>query len=175
MLTKELVLERFEYIDGAIYWKTKTAASIKVGKRAGGKRIDGYRRVSINNNRYLEHRIIFLMHHGYLPKFVDHIDCNRENNKIENLREASNSQNSQNNPAIRSASGVKGVYLNKTRNKYHGQIWANGKCICVGYFDTLEDAKNAVAIARIKLHGDFANTGFVACAIEAKLREKNNG
>jgi hypothetical protein len=173
MLTKELVLERFEYIDGAIYWRTKTAISVTIGKRAGGNHGDGYRCVSINNKRYLEHRIIFLIHHGYLPQFIDHIDCNKLNNRIENLREASNAQNSQNNSIIRSASGVKGVYYNRKRNKYHGQIWANGKCKCVGYFENLNDAKNAMLNARIKLHGNFANTGSVEYAIEAKLKEKN--
>jgi hypothetical protein len=175
MLTKELVLERFEYIDGAIYWRTKTAIAVTVGKRAGGNHGDGYRCVSINNKRYLEHRIIFLMHYGYLPQFIDHIDCNKLNNRIENLREASIFQNNQNNPNVRSATGEKGIYFNTKRNKYHCQIWANGKCKSVGYFENLDEAKSAMLNARTNLHKDFANSGDTARAIEAKLREKNNG
>jgi len=177
MLTKEMVLERFEYIDGAIYWKTKTktATRVTIGKRAGGDHGDGYRCVSINNKRYLEHRVIFLMHHGYLPRFIDHIDCNKSNNKIENLREASIFQNNQNNPNIRSASGVKGVYFNKQRNKYHCQLWANGKSECVGYFENLDEAKSAMLKARAQFHKNFANLGNTTRAIEAKLREKNHG
>jgi hypothetical protein len=174
MLTKELVLERFQYIDGAIYWKTKAAVSVDVGKRAGGNHGDGYRCVSINNKRYLEHRIIFLMHYGYLPQFIDHIDCNKQNNKIENLREASIYQNNQNTPSIRSASGVKGVYFNQKRNKYHGQVWANGKCKSIGYFDTIGDAAKAVSNARFILHGDFANSGNLLNATVERLKELNN-
>lgn len=173
MLTKELVLERFEYVDGAIYWKTKTAISVTVGKRAGGNHGDGYRCVSINNKRYLEHRIIFLMHHGYLPEFIDHIDCNKLNSRIENLREASSWQNSQNNSVVRSATGIKGVYFNKNKNKYHAQIWANGKCNSVGYFKSIDDAAKAMKIARTNLHGEFANAGKFVYAIEAKFKEKN--
>ena len=174
MLTKEMVLERFEYIDGAIYWKTKPAISVTIGKRAGGDHGDGYRCVSINNKRYLEHRIIFLMNHGYLPQFIDHIDCNRSNNKIENLREASIFQNNQNNPNVRSASGVKGVYFNKKRNKYQCQLWVNGKCKSVGYFENFDAAKNAMLEARAHFHKNFANSGNTACAIQTKLKEKNH-
>ena len=172
MLTKELAEQRFEYRDGALYWKAKTADRVKIGERAGCDHGDGYRVISINNKRYLEHRIIFLMHNGYLPACLDHADGDRSNNRIENLREASLSQNGQNRSVSRNASGVKGVYFNAKRNRYQAQIWVDGKSKSLGCYENIDDAAKAVSKARAELHGKFANNGN-ARVIESYLKEKN--
>ena len=99
-----------------------------------------------------------MYHYGYFPEFVDHIDGDKENNKIENLRGCTRCENSQN-TRIRShnTSGVKGVYRNKIKNKWVAGIRANRKYIYLGSFNQLEDAEAAVIEGRKKHHKEFAN------------------
>ena len=92
-LTKELLNELFEYKNGFLYRRKSEKGQRYVGKQAGTLRKDGYYSVRVNGSLYLAHRLIFLMHHGYLPEMIDHIDGNPSNNLITNLREATNQQN----------------------------------------------------------------------------------
>ena len=82
-ITQDYVKQLFEYRDGELYWKVKYSQRVKIGAKAGALDGDEYFRISINGKRYLNHRLIFLMHHGYLPEYLDHIDGNPSNNKIE--------------------------------------------------------------------------------------------
>ena len=83
-LSADLLHELFEYVDGTLVRKVTTGSKAQAGMTAGF--LDGkYRRVGINGKEYRTHRLVFLMHHGYLPKQVDHIDNNSLNNRIENL------------------------------------------------------------------------------------------
>ena len=87
MLTQKEVCDYFDYVDGILYWKVQKANAIKIGQAAGSlDERTGYYRIHINSKMYKTHRLIFLYHHGYLPNYVDHIDNNRTNNRIENLR-----------------------------------------------------------------------------------------
>jgi hypothetical protein len=88
MFTQEQAHELFDYKDGVLYWKVRPAYNIKKNSRAGSRHHSNYIYISINKSSIAEHRIIFLMHHGYLPEQVDHIDNDRTNNRIENLRKA---------------------------------------------------------------------------------------
>jgi len=88
------------YRDGELFWadrlKTKAATTRWAGKRAGDKKQNGYWYVCLLGKRILQHRLIFALHHGYWPDEVDHIDGNTENNRIQNLREATSTSNSRN-------------------------------------------------------------------------------
>jgi hypothetical protein len=159
-ITQTLVKDLFEYNDGVLYWKNPTSVRMKKGLRAGryGKR--GYMETSIHYNRYKNHRIIFLMFHGYLPKIVDHIDNNRLNNKIENLRAVTCSQNLQNAKLSKSnTTGIKGVVWEKDRKYWKAQIMVNGKQIRIGKLKSLELAELVVQELRNKYHGEYANHG----------------
>ena len=68
-LTQNLLKELFDYRDGELYWKVKKAVNTKVGDRAGGVILGGYRIIGINGKSYLTHRLIFLYHHKHLPLF----------------------------------------------------------------------------------------------------------
>jgi len=159
-ITQTLVKDLFEYNDGVLYWKNPTSGRMKKGLRAGryGKR--GYIETGINYKRYKNHRIIFLMFHGYLPEIVDHIDNNKLNNKIENLRAATCSQNLQNAKLSKSnTTGIKGVVWEKDRKYWKAQIMVNGKQIRIGKLESLELAELVVQELRSKFHGEYANHG----------------
>ena len=150
-LTKDQLDQIFEYKDGVLYWKPSKAGTIDGA---------GYYQTGIQGKYFKNHRLIFLMHHGYLPSLIDHIDGNRLNNKIENLREATRSQNSFNSMKSKlNTTGVKGVAWRNDIQKYRARIYANKKTYKLGTFEKIEDAEKAVSEARKKYHGDFAKKG----------------
>jgi hypothetical protein len=160
MITQEKLHELFEYRDdGTLIRKVNIQSMARKGDAAGSVGGDGYTRISIDYKRYLLHRLIFLYHYGYLTHGlqIDHIDADKSNNRIDNLREVTGSQNMYNSK-IRSnnKSGVKGVYWNEARRKWYPQIKVNGKYVLRGYYDTIEEAKAVIEKARDELHGDFA-------------------
>jgi hypothetical protein len=155
-LSKEILNELFEYRDGEIYYKV-TRSRNKAGSKAGTYRPhDNAYHVTINKKHYLMHRIIFMMHYGYMPKFVDHFDRNRANNRIENLREATNEQNAQN-AKMRddNTSGFKGVIYNKKWDLWAATINTNKKRITLSFKDKI-DAMHMSALLRKRYHREFA-------------------
>lgn len=158
-LSRDLLREFFEYHDGLLFWKI-ARPHVKVGQKAGQLGDRGYWRITINNRMYRAHRIIFLFHHGFLPNEIDHIDGNKQNNRIENLRPATRSQNLANKGlSNKNTSGAKNVSWCKERNKWEVQMYVNKKKIYVGRFDDLETAKAAATEFRIKNLREFANHG----------------
>lgn len=155
-LTQDLLHELFEYRDGDLIWKVSTNSRAPAGKIAGTVRPAGYRGIQINGKLYLAHRLIFLMHSGYLPRFIDHIDNDQSNNRIENLRAATQIENLWN-QAINSSntSGFKGVVFHKATGKWRAQVQKDNKRHWGGYHDTAEKANEAAIALREKLHGEF--------------------
>ena len=161
-LTVDLLNELFEYDKetGDLIWKVRKAQSVKVGDIAGYLQSTGYKRLKINAKAYLVHRIVFLMHKGYLPKTIDHINGDRLDNRIENLRAVTANQNQHNRKLnSNSTSGFKGVSWCKTQNNWRASIKLEGKAIELGRFNTPEEADAVVRKAREELHGTFANHG----------------
>jgi hypothetical protein len=153
-LTQEYVKELFDYVDGALYWK-QSRARVAKGDKAGSKKANFYIYIQINKKFYLAHRLIFLWHHGYLPKFIDHKDVNPSNNKIENLREATQSQNLINRKKFSSnKTGFKGVRIRK--NRFVTSLGKDNKQIHIGTFKTAEEAHEAYKKAAIAHFGEFA-------------------
>ncbi len=158
-ITQERVRELFEYRDGALYWKVRSAKRVQIGERAGGDGTDssGYRMVRVDGRRCKEHRIIYLFHHGDLPELLDHIDNDRSNNRIENLRPCTRQENGRNRRIGKdNTSGVKGVSWQAFYKKWWAQLAINRKVINVGLFDDIAEAAIAIRDARNKYHGEFA-------------------
>lgn len=156
-LTQEYLQSVFLYSNGNLYWIKSHNKKIKIGKKAGTLTKSGYINICINKKFYRAHRLIFLHQNGFLPNFIDHIDCNKSNNKIENLREATKSQN-QCNRAITTLnkSGVKNVSWSKDRKEWAVQISIKGKKKFIGRYKDLELADLVATEARDKYHGKFA-------------------
>lgn len=147
--------ELFDYQDGNLYRKEQVNKCLK-GSLVGCKKPDGYIYVGIDKKQYAIHRIIYCMFYGYCPRVVDHINSNKVNNKIENLRAASHSQNSWNAKMPKTnTSGIKGVSWHKKSCRWRAQITFCGKKISRS-FDSIQQAAQAVNTARLQLHGEFA-------------------
>jgi hypothetical protein len=118
----------------------------------------GYLHVNISGAFFRVHRIVFFMHHGYEPEFgIDHIDCNRSNNRPSNLRPATNQQNAGNVKAPRhNTSGYKGVYRHSRGGKWCAQIKRNRQTVYLGWFDTAELAAAAYNAAALDHFGEYA-------------------
>lgn len=161
MITQELLKEYFEYREGHFYRKIVSKHSRNfVGQQVSETIKNGYAHIRVYGESALMHRMVFLYHNGYLPKFVDHIDCDKTNNNIENLREATTIQNSQNKPKQKNnKSGVKGVCWDKNKNRWIGRVSVNGKEVHVGTFTDFDEAVKEVKLYREKTHGEFANHG----------------
>jgi len=157
MVTKELISTLFNYYNGNLYWKVCKSNRATIGTMAGYQNKQGYKFIRINKKVYPLHKLVFCLFNGYMPKEIDHIDINPFNNKIENLRECTKSQN-QHNKKLQSnnTSGVKGVYWNKRLGKWMARIKLFSKYIYLGYFEDLEFAELVIYEARLKYHGQFA-------------------
>jgi hypothetical protein len=159
-LTLPYLHSLFEYKDGELFWKIDRArGKVKAGSQAGGVTSTGYRRVMIGYKEYPLHRIIFMIHHGYIPEVIDHIDGNPLNNRIENLRQASAQTNQYNRKLSKNnTSGCKNVSFNK-KNKLWQVHVRSAKKVHAWYVESLELAELVAHEARIKFHGDFVNHG----------------
>ena len=156
IITKEYLNEVFEYKDGHLYWK-KPGGKRYINKLAGAVVKNKYIQIQHNGKRMLAHRLIYMMFHGYLPEFVDHINGNGFDNRIENLREVTHSQNLMNSKLRdTNKTGVKGVHWHKKSQKWYAVITTNKKQKHLGQFDTIEEAEKVVKCARNDLHGEFA-------------------
>lgn len=148
---------------GELFWKERKDAEKKwnarfAGKRAGCFHPDGYVKITINGVIYAAHRLIWVILHGEAPRDeIDHIDGNGYNNRIDNLREATSSQNGWNTKAhLDNKLGVKGVTFLAARNKYQAQLMIDGRYVLSKAFDSMEDAKKAYVEASAKFQNEFA-------------------
>ena len=156
--TKEDVCELFDYRNGNLFWKISPARNIPIGRKVGSPHNRGYLQVSYKKKKYFCHRLIFLMHNGFLPAEIDHINGIKDDNRIENLRGSSASQNRSNRKTpSHNRSGVKGVHWNNRERAWVAKVMLNKKVKYVGKYSNLEGAKKAVIKARRELHNEFAN------------------
>ena len=144
---------------GIFTWKKQIVTNIKVGQKAGAKQSKGYIQIRFKGGNYLTHRLAYYMYHGVDPleKFIDHIDGDKTNNKIKNLRIANNSQNLMNRVslAINNTSGATGVVWNKRRKKWTARITIDRFQKHLGIFANKEDAIKARKEGEIKYFGEF--------------------
>ena len=154
MITQDKLKNLFDYVDGQLIAKTKSKGR-NIGDALHSVTEKGYLRGSFDGRQYRVHRLVFLYFHGYMPEQIDHIDGNRQNNRIENLREATSAQNNQNRMAT-GATKIKGVCWHKQSSKWVASICINRKSVHLGSFENIEDAALVATKARQKLHGEFA-------------------
>jgi hypothetical protein len=155
--SSERLHQVFVITDGRLINKI-SITSRKAGAFAdNSKRRFGYRTVYVDGALRYAHRVIWKMTHGSDPDSIDHVDGNLANNRPDNLREATHSQNMMNAKLHASnTSGAKGVSLQKDHGMWRAYISLNRRSIRLGQFSTFNEAKLAVDLARTQLHGEFA-------------------
>ena len=157
---KMAISAKFTYAqDGNLIYKVSTSPRVSIGAIAGTIKSNGYKNIKVDGKVYLAHRLVFLLHHGYLPEYIDHIDGDRLNNRIENLREATKSQNQWNvGKRSHNTSGVQNVNWHEQAQKWCVRFRKHNKYVYRKLFKTLEEAKIAADKVRQELFGEFARS-----------------
>jgi len=144
---------------GEFRWLARVSQRTKPGHLAGSRDRSGYWRIKIDGTIFSAHRIAWLLVYGDDPGAcdIDHRNLDKVDNRIDNLRLATDSPNKCNSGIYsNNTSGVKGVSWARRQKRWKGQVQIGRKRRYVGYFETIEEADKAVCEAREKLHGDFA-------------------
>ena len=154
------LLSLFDYNPdtGAITWRRRARknSSVKVGAPAGYLRPDGYRRVGFRFNgkrfRFYAHIVAWFMHYGEWPlKEMDHINGDRDDNRVCNLRQVTHRENLMNR-VINRAGRLPGCCLEKRSGKWRARIQFDDKRRHIGLFDTEREA-NAAYMAALEQGG----------------------
>ncbi len=143
----------FSTHDYARRWNSRYAGTV-----AGAPNSKGYLNLKIDNQSHRVHRLAWLYVTRERPiQFIDHIDGNKLNNRFENLRLATNSENQRNFPkSTRNTSGVKGVSWCNTRQKWGAYISCNGQRVNLGFFADIAAAIEARRKGENQYHGEFS-------------------
>lgn len=176
-LSREELWERFEINkNGKLIYKISPAPIAKVGSVAGTLSGDGYILVKIQGSPYLAHRIVYYMIKGKQPSILDHINGDRSDNRIENLRPATQSQNLANAKKYKkSSSSYKGVAWHNRDKKWCANIKIEDKLKHLGYFTDEIEAAKAYDKAALELFGEFARPNFPQNKIEENLNVSSYG
>lgn len=149
----------YESTSGNFLWVAKSSPKsnyIKIGDIAGS-RDNGCIRIKVHKKSYLAHRLVWLYVYGKFPeKLLDHVDGNRSNNKVDNLREATSAQNTLNQRLrVSNTSGFKGVSKQGEVDKWRAYCSVNGEIIYLWLYDTPEEAGHIREEFAKKNHGEF--------------------
>lgn len=160
MLTAERARELLLYDGENLIWKQYRAGNAKKGDIAGKTNPNGYRTIKIDRTTHSFHRVVWLIVNGTWPtNRIDHEDQNKQNNRIENLRDVTQAVNNKNKPKPKNnTSGVIGVYWNKKKQKWQAMIKVSRNQIHLGHFTNKDDAISARKTAELQ-HGFHKNHG----------------
>ena len=157
--TQERLRALFSYEDGRLYWLVSINNRAPVGSEAGCVTTGGYRQVRIGGVIYKTHRLIWKLKTGEEPpEYLDHVDGDPSNNRIENLAPISNRANTcKGRKHTEKRSGLPvGVYKQPKSKPYYAMIYTDGKNRRLGSFGTIEEAAKAYNDALLhhsRLHG----------------------
>ena len=166
--TPELLrqLLRYEPETGRLFWRSCEESKRRnafANKEAGTISSIGYRKIFVYYKQYAAHRIAWAMHYGAWPKAqLDHINHDRADNRIDNLREVTNAENRFNLSArTDNTSGTQGVFWEKRTSRWRATITKNGKKNHLGSFKSKDEAISAREAAAVAM-GFHANHGHYA-------------
>lgn len=157
MVTQQELHSMFAYVyeTGKLIHLRTVQGGKQAGQEAGSPHNMGYLQIMINRRKYLIHRLIWMYVYGEWPSQIDHINGNRSDNRIENLRTCTYSQNHGNRRIGKNnTSGAKGIFLNKKDNLWSVYV----ACQYKGCYKNKEDAIKAYDKFAKEHFGEFALT-----------------
>jgi len=152
-------LLRYDAETGKFYWLVDRYGrnGARSGDVAGWKHDNGYWYIRTAGSKYIAHRLAWLFHFGKWPeKMIDHINGDKLDNRIVNLRLATPSQNIANTNRTCAISKMRGAHFDRSRKKWASRIMVNGHVTHLGRFNTPEEASAAYKAARAKAFGEFS-------------------
>lgn len=150
---------KYDPTTGALVWRENRGGKAKIGTVAGCVNEHGYIRLLLMQRSVMAHRLVWLLKTGDWPDGeIDHIDGNRSNNRLENLRIATRAQNNRNRRSLESKRLPKGVSRNQRGDTYRVRIMVDRHLITVGNFKTWQLAADAYVEASKRHHGEFSRT-----------------
>ena len=159
-LTQKTIKNLLEYDEytGIFTWKVSRKGTKGINSQAGTVTTKGYVDVCIDGKKYGLHRLAFLFKTGDIPTCVDHRNGVKSDNRWENLRPATYSENGYNYKGTGSATGFKNVYYDpRGIKKYFVVLVVDGRRKSFGYFHTPEEASAVAKQARTVYHKDFSH------------------
>jgi len=143
----------YDPLTGIFKWKITLGVNAKAGGTAGTNS-NTYRAIRVDGTIYRAHRLAWFMAHGYWPNKIDHRNGRGTDNRIENLRDVTVTQNAQNMRKAHkdSTSGLLGVSWSKYHGKWRAQIAYGGKNRFIGMFDNPEEAYQAYLLVKRQQH-----------------------
>lgn len=143
----------YDEVSGIFFWKKGIVFPRMRSNRQAGSNKSSYVKIKVGAKHYQAHRLAWLFYYGAWPKHqIDHIDRNKHNNRISNLREATPSQNSHN-KQFKLGMGWSHHGVKKCKGKFRCTINNGGKKIKIGVFNSLEEAINARMVYKEKFMG----------------------
>lgn len=139
---------------GSFCWRVSRGRA-RAGQVAGTVNPIGYRQINFDGQYHYAHRLAWLIAHGQMPEgMIDHVNGERDDNRLANLRIASRVLNQQNRRGAQAnnKTGLLGVSFCKRTKRYRAQISAGGHVRSLGYHDTPEAASAAYQLAKRQFH-----------------------
>ena len=147
----------YENDTGNLVWN-KTKGRAHKGEKVGWLSKHGYIEAQVQGKRFKAHHLVWYIHHGYFPKQLDHVDGDRVNNKIENLRECTTVENARNRKKKDNRALPRNVYHAHIDGKYRVCLTIGGKQLSFGTFSDLAAADRVAKQARESFYGAFAGS-----------------
>lgn len=161
LITQSLIKSSLDYdpITGAFTWRIRPSNNTRAGQSAGTINQHGYLHIRLGGFGYQAHRLAWLYIHGKLPDSqIDHINGQRADNRLVNLREATHGDNMRNIARNkRNTSGYRGVSYVKESGKWESRTKFNNKTYYFGHFDTAEEASRVYLAFIAEHHGEFSH------------------
>lgn len=147
---------RYDPDTGNLFWK-QSKPGVRRNGLAGGDMGRGYFGVKVSGTRYRSHHVAWFLYYGVWPSSeVDHINCDRGDNRVTNLRLSNRSNNIANSLPRKGSSEYKGVSFHRGQGKWQSRVCKDGVSYSLGYFDSEKEAALAYDNKARELFLDWA-------------------